>query len=362
MNKRINNYEFYPNKKEVGQKIKKYRKNSGVTASQLADMLGYDSKTINKWEQGRGFPSDQNLVNLSEIFKCTVDDLLFSNHKCITNYKINYTMDSYSHSLFQLLINNCLCSNYHSDFKMNLDEIEMYLERQDYILQKYLKSFLNKEEYNELYFILNNTNAYDDIHFEFSEDNLYYNLLEEIREKYISNGYNSLDDALFEIQKMYTSPLQITKLLVSIFRYSIIDRDAYHVIVQNMSIIERDLIYNLIVKNNIRELKEIAIDLYNSGARLNETFPIIMVDFNMNNIKSFYEKYLVNNENLIYFFEEDFNDWYGFDTKKISSLRTLYGRLDIVFILLEYTHIFKSINTKEYYKSYRSDKPKFLED
>ncbi|MBR2389001.1 MAG: helix-turn-helix transcriptional regulator [Clostridia bacterium] len=47
-----------------------------LTQSDLALMVGVDRSTVAKWELGIAFPRVEVLLKLSEVFKCTVDELL----------------------------------------------------------------------------------------------------------------------------------------------------------------------------------------------------------------------------------------------------------------------------------------------
>ena len=351
MNIHINNYEFYPNKKEVGKKIKFYRKQIGVTASQLADMLGYDTKTINKWEQGRGFPSDQNLVNLSEIFQCTVDDLLFVNNKCLTDYRIDYLVRSYTHSLYKNFWDQILDSNYFQykdlfDFK----SANNYLIRQDYILQKYIKSYLTNEEYKELYFILNNRDSEDEIHVEFNMLNQSFIILDNIQRDYKNGTIKNIDDALFELRKLYITSYEMNNLFVALYRYSILDEKTYWYILKNLTLYEKDLFLNLIMKNNLNDFNKMADDLFSLGARVNNCYPKLNVNYDKTNCKEFLSKY--KNSKFIKNcsrYLDDYNDWkFFFDEDKIIQLTKLYRRLDICYMIQEYSKIIKNIECESY--------------
>ena len=62
--------------KTIATNIAAYRKASSLTQAELADKLGYSDKSVSKWEQGNGLPDATNLVNMAEIFGCTVNDLV----------------------------------------------------------------------------------------------------------------------------------------------------------------------------------------------------------------------------------------------------------------------------------------------
>ena len=55
------------------------RRRAGLTAAELAERMHYSRTTIYFWEQGRCWPSSQELPRIAEILGCTIDDL-FTNH------------------------------------------------------------------------------------------------------------------------------------------------------------------------------------------------------------------------------------------------------------------------------------------
>lgn len=55
------------------------RRRAGITAADLAERMHYSRTTIYFWEQGRCWPSSQDLPRIAEILGCTIDDL-FADH------------------------------------------------------------------------------------------------------------------------------------------------------------------------------------------------------------------------------------------------------------------------------------------
>ena len=60
----------------IGRNIASYRKQAGLTQAGLAGRLNYSDKAISKWERGESAPDVLTLVQLSEQFGITVNDLL----------------------------------------------------------------------------------------------------------------------------------------------------------------------------------------------------------------------------------------------------------------------------------------------
>ena len=63
-------------KYQNGRNIASYRKRAGLTQARLAERLNYSDKAISKWERGESAPDVLTLVQLSEQFGITVNDLL----------------------------------------------------------------------------------------------------------------------------------------------------------------------------------------------------------------------------------------------------------------------------------------------
>lgn len=65
----------------TGLKIKKAREALGITQLELANRLRVSRATIAMYETGKALPRTGDLLNLSEILYCTVDELLSTEQK-----------------------------------------------------------------------------------------------------------------------------------------------------------------------------------------------------------------------------------------------------------------------------------------
>ena len=63
-----------------GERLKKLRKDKGLTQTELGDMLGIDKSTICCYEKGTRQPSLENIIDFMQIFAVTADYLLGSDH------------------------------------------------------------------------------------------------------------------------------------------------------------------------------------------------------------------------------------------------------------------------------------------
>jgi len=62
--------------KKVGIKITALRKGIGLSQEKLAEMLNISPQAISKWENGHTLPETTLLPILSQIFRCTIDDII----------------------------------------------------------------------------------------------------------------------------------------------------------------------------------------------------------------------------------------------------------------------------------------------
>ena len=61
---------------EFGERLRRYRKDKGLTQQELADRVGVSNKTVSRWESGGGYPDVSMLVPLARALGVAVDDLL----------------------------------------------------------------------------------------------------------------------------------------------------------------------------------------------------------------------------------------------------------------------------------------------
>ena len=63
-------------KTQIGKNISLYRKKANLTQAGLAEKLNYSDKAVSKWERGESIPDILTLIQLSEQYGITVNDLL----------------------------------------------------------------------------------------------------------------------------------------------------------------------------------------------------------------------------------------------------------------------------------------------
>lgn len=74
------------NQKKIGNFISNCRKRENYTQKQLADKLGITDRAISKWETGKSLPDASIMIELCNILKITVNDLLSGEVVTMDNY------------------------------------------------------------------------------------------------------------------------------------------------------------------------------------------------------------------------------------------------------------------------------------
>lgn len=60
----------------LSEKIRKYRKQAGLSQEELADRLEVSRQAVSKWEMGQSAPDPERIVRMSELFGVSTDALL----------------------------------------------------------------------------------------------------------------------------------------------------------------------------------------------------------------------------------------------------------------------------------------------
>lgn len=63
-------------KLNIGENIRKYRKQADLTQDQLADRLGVSYQSVSRWENGLTYPDMELLPSIAKIFNVSIDELL----------------------------------------------------------------------------------------------------------------------------------------------------------------------------------------------------------------------------------------------------------------------------------------------
>jgi transcriptional regulator with XRE-family HTH domain/DNA-directed RNA polymerase subunit RPC12/RpoP len=72
---------------KIGKFIAERRKSVALTQMQLAEKLGLTDRAISKWETGKSLPDSSVMLQLCDILKITVNDLLSGEVVSMENYQ-----------------------------------------------------------------------------------------------------------------------------------------------------------------------------------------------------------------------------------------------------------------------------------
>ena len=71
---------------KIGAFIADCRKKKGLTQMQLAEKLNITDRAVSKWETGRAMPDSSIMIELCQILKISVNDLLSGERVSVDNY------------------------------------------------------------------------------------------------------------------------------------------------------------------------------------------------------------------------------------------------------------------------------------
>ena len=72
---------------KIGKFIAERRKKIGLTQMQLAEKLNITDRAISKWENGKSMPDSSIMLELCDVLKISVNDLLNGEIVTMDNYK-----------------------------------------------------------------------------------------------------------------------------------------------------------------------------------------------------------------------------------------------------------------------------------
>ncbi len=66
---------------EIDKKLKEARVNSGLTQEQVAERIMVSRQTISNWENGKSLPDIVSVMNMSDLYQISLDELLKGDQK-----------------------------------------------------------------------------------------------------------------------------------------------------------------------------------------------------------------------------------------------------------------------------------------
>ncbi|MBP3635298.1 MAG: helix-turn-helix domain-containing protein [Bacilli bacterium] len=86
---------------KFGDKLIALRKKAGMSQEELAEKLGVSRQSVSKWESNNTYPETDKIVQICNIFDCSMDDLINDNISTIENIErksknnLNVVLDSF---------------------------------------------------------------------------------------------------------------------------------------------------------------------------------------------------------------------------------------------------------------------------
>lgn len=99
----------------LSEKLRVCRKKNNMTQEQFAKKLNVSRKTVSGWENGRSFPDIETLVNISNNFDISIDQLLKNSDNAIDYYQLeisNYNSNKRKTVIFYLVLLIFFCLSF----------------------------------------------------------------------------------------------------------------------------------------------------------------------------------------------------------------------------------------------------------
>lgn len=75
------------NQEKIGRFIASCRKERGLTQARLAERLGITDRAVSKWENGKNLPDASIMLELCDLLKITVNELLSGERLDMDDYR-----------------------------------------------------------------------------------------------------------------------------------------------------------------------------------------------------------------------------------------------------------------------------------
>lgn len=112
---------------EIGKKLKEARINSGLTQEQVAEDIKVTRQTISNWENERSYPDIMDVIDLSNLYSLSLDDLLKGDDKMIEHLEENTNIVKSNRKLIAAIMINVLLVILLVAFNMFLRDNRYYL-------------------------------------------------------------------------------------------------------------------------------------------------------------------------------------------------------------------------------------------
>ena len=107
--------------------LRQKRKDNKLTLKELGNKLGYSTATISNWENERSYPDIMNVIDLSNLYSLSLDDLLKGDDKMIEHLEENTNIVKSNRKLIAAIMINVLLVIILVAFNMFLRDNQYYL-------------------------------------------------------------------------------------------------------------------------------------------------------------------------------------------------------------------------------------------
>lgn len=93
---------------EIGKKLKEARVHSGLTQEQVAEEINVSRQTISNWENEKFYPDIIRIIELSNLYSISLDDLLKGDKEMIKHLEESTNVVKSNHKLISAIFINIL--------------------------------------------------------------------------------------------------------------------------------------------------------------------------------------------------------------------------------------------------------------
>lgn len=90
----------------IGNQLKNARINSGKTQEEISEALQVSRQTISNWENDKSYPDVRTVIQLSEIYQLSLDELLKENEAFVQHIDENSNVVKSNQKLMKAIIIN----------------------------------------------------------------------------------------------------------------------------------------------------------------------------------------------------------------------------------------------------------------
>lgn len=93
---------------EIGQKLKKARTQSGYTQEEVAEKINVSRQTVSNWENEKSYSNILSVIELSDLYSISLDDLLKGDSKMIVHLEESTNIVKSNKKLIGAIIGNII--------------------------------------------------------------------------------------------------------------------------------------------------------------------------------------------------------------------------------------------------------------